>query len=146
VDDGSTDPSLAVINQFGDQVRLVAKENGGQASAFNAGFAESKGEIILLFWTQDDLFVADKVENWYRSFSSSRKWAGVLTSYTCSRKTAERTPRRFADWKPGLLDVRQGTMAGKPPIWRRQRRALSFRRDTLAQILPMPEVIRDYQR
>ncbi len=39
VDDGSTDESRSVIYSYGDRVRAVFKENGGQASTFNAGVA-----------------------------------------------------------------------------------------------------------
>src|SRR5262249_16939261 len=38
VDDGSTDGSREIIAAYGDRVRPVLKANGGQASAFNAGF------------------------------------------------------------------------------------------------------------
>src|ERR1700691_1036540 len=60
VDDGSTDNSFEVAASFGNRVRLVRKENGGQASAFNAGFAASRGEIIC-FLDSDDLFIPTKV-------------------------------------------------------------------------------------
>ncbi|MCC2671779.1 MAG: glycosyl transferase, partial [Armatimonadetes bacterium] len=43
VDDGSTDHSRAVLAGYGDRLRTVFQENGGQASAFNAGFAASRG-------------------------------------------------------------------------------------------------------
>ena len=49
VDDGSSDDSLAVIEQLARKhptVRVVAKQNGGQLSAFNAGFAASSGDIV----------------------------------------------------------------------------------------------------
>jgi glycosyltransferase involved in cell wall biosynthesis len=36
VDDGSTDVSRSVLSGFGEHVVAVLKENGGQASAFNA--------------------------------------------------------------------------------------------------------------
>ena len=37
VDDGSTDASRQVIESFGDRVKSVFKENGGQASAWRPG-------------------------------------------------------------------------------------------------------------
>ena len=46
VDDGSTDNSRDVIASFGTRITAVLKENGGQTSALNAGFAASKGEWI----------------------------------------------------------------------------------------------------
>jgi glycosyltransferase involved in cell wall biosynthesis len=48
VDDGSTDKTPEVIGKFAPRVKHVRKKNGGQASAFNAGFAESRGEIVAI--------------------------------------------------------------------------------------------------
>ena len=47
VDDGSTDDSRDVIESFGDKIIPVYKPNGGQASALNAGFNKSKGDVIF---------------------------------------------------------------------------------------------------
>jgi glycosyltransferase involved in cell wall biosynthesis len=41
VDDGSTDRTPEIVRKYGSRVRLLRKENGGQASAFNAGFSEA---------------------------------------------------------------------------------------------------------
>ncbi len=60
VDDGSTDHSRSVIADYGDRVIPVLKSNGGQASAFNAGFAASRGDFIC-FLDADDLLVPDRV-------------------------------------------------------------------------------------
>src|SRR6201998_4174880 len=48
VDDGSTDNTGSIVQKFTPRVKHVRKKNGGQASAFNAGFAESLGEIIRI--------------------------------------------------------------------------------------------------
>lgn len=61
VDDGSTDSSWKIIESYGDRVIAVLKENGGQASAFNAGLQASSGSI-LCFLDADDIFYSQKVE------------------------------------------------------------------------------------
>src|SRR5258707_2614552 len=61
VDDGSTDGSRAVIEGYGDRIRPLFKSNGGQASAINAGFAMTGGDVVL-FLDADDLLYADTVE------------------------------------------------------------------------------------
>ena len=43
VDDGSVDHSREIIQGYGGRIQPVLKENGGQASALNAGFAASRG-------------------------------------------------------------------------------------------------------
>ena len=60
VDDGSVDNSKDIIRGYRDRIVPVLKENGGQASAFNAGFAKSRGEIIC-FLDSDDFYALKKV-------------------------------------------------------------------------------------
>lgn len=60
VDDGSTDDSREIIARYGDAIFPVLKENGGQGTAFNAGFAASRGEMIL-FLDADDLLLPTAV-------------------------------------------------------------------------------------
>src|SRR4029077_17635502 len=68
VDDGSTDQTPSISQKFGPRVKHVRKKNGGQASAFNAGFAEARGEIVAFldgddWWGKDKLFtVTDALE------------------------------------------------------------------------------------
>lgn len=61
VDDGSTDNSRNIIASYGDRIVPVFKENGGQASAFNAGFGVSRGEVVF-FLDADDRFSPTTVE------------------------------------------------------------------------------------
>jgi glycosyltransferase involved in cell wall biosynthesis len=61
VDDGSTDDSREIVASYGDKIIAVLKENGGQASAFNAGFTACKGDVVCLL-DSDDLFRPSKLE------------------------------------------------------------------------------------
>lgn len=61
VDDGSTDNSREIITSYGDSVVPILKENGGQASAFNAGFRVSRGDAIC-FVDSDDLLMPTAME------------------------------------------------------------------------------------
>jgi glycosyltransferase involved in cell wall biosynthesis len=60
VDDGSTDDTATQVARFGERVHYVRKENGGQASALNRGFAEARGEIFMML-DGDDLWRPGKV-------------------------------------------------------------------------------------
>ena len=60
VDDGSTDGSRAILGRYGDRVRVILQENGGQAAAINAGVRASRGEI-LCFLDADDWWAPGKV-------------------------------------------------------------------------------------
>jgi glycosyltransferase involved in cell wall biosynthesis len=61
VDDGSTDESRAVLQPYADRVQLIFKENGGQASAFHAGFAAARGSVIC-FLDADDYWSPQLLE------------------------------------------------------------------------------------
>jgi len=75
VDDGSTDNSREIISRYGARIIPIFKENGGQASAFNAGVARCQGDI-LCFLDSDDFFHPDKLERvaaaFYRHGTNSR--------------------------------------------------------------------------
>jgi glycosyltransferase involved in cell wall biosynthesis len=60
VDDGSTDRTPEILRKFERDVRVLRKTNGGQASAFNAGIPECKGEIIA-FLDGDDWWAPNKL-------------------------------------------------------------------------------------
>lgn len=55
VDDGSTDNSKQIISSFAVE-KTYFKENGGQVSAQNLGFAESKGDIVIFLDSDDYLY------------------------------------------------------------------------------------------
>jgi glycosyltransferase involved in cell wall biosynthesis len=61
VDDGSTDNSRGVIESYRRRVTPIFKDNGGQASACNAGFAASKGDVVI-FLDADDTLSSTAVE------------------------------------------------------------------------------------
>src|SRR6202521_5030027 len=60
LDDGSTDRTPEIVRKFEPRVRLLRKPNGGQASAFNAGIPECRGEIIA-FLDGDDWWAPGKL-------------------------------------------------------------------------------------
>jgi glycosyltransferase involved in cell wall biosynthesis len=76
VNDGSTDNSLEVIRRYADRVLVVDKPNGGSITAYNRGFAASRGDIVILL-DADDLIapeaVAEVVRAW-RPGVSKAQW------------------------------------------------------------------------
>ena len=64
VNDGSTDSSESIINEYAERdsrVKIVNQANGGVASARNAGIENAEGRY-LLFCDDDDLFASNMLE------------------------------------------------------------------------------------
>lgn len=147
VDDGSKDNSREVIASYGDKIIPVLKKNGGQASAFNAGFDASCGEVIF-FLDADDLFVSTKVAEVMAKFE---KYPHIGWSFHPQKlvnrelETIEGTDTRLGVSQE--YDFRANISRGKlknylPNFGLPATSAFSFRRSLLKKILPMPEMIR----
>jgi glycosyltransferase involved in cell wall biosynthesis len=76
VDDGSTDPSRAIIASYGDRVKSILKKNGGQASTMNAGFAQCQGDIII-FLDADDVLLPHAAQRVVEAMSVQPQTAKV---------------------------------------------------------------------
>jgi glycosyltransferase involved in cell wall biosynthesis len=70
VDDGSTDETVALVERYGDPVRLLRIDHGGAGAARNAGFAAARGPLVA-FLDSDDEWFADKIEL-QRAFMEAR--------------------------------------------------------------------------
>jgi glycosyltransferase involved in cell wall biosynthesis len=94
VDDGSADDSRDVIAGYGSRVRALLKENGGQASAFNAGFRLSRGEVIV-FLDSDDFLLPTAVQRAVGLFTAGNVAKGHWPLWVVDeqgRKTGEVLP------------------------------------------------------
>lgn len=141
VDDGSTDSSREVISRYGSRILCVIKANGGQASAYNAGFAASKGDIICLL-DSDDLLLPTKLSHIVEIFGRDLEIGWCFdVPHEFNHSTGERHPQTVSV-SYGKWDARAMSALGKQPLVWTASSGMSFRRETLNRILPMPEEIR----
>lgn len=141
VDDGSTDESREIIQSYGDRLIPVFKENGGQASTFNAGFAASQGEIICMLDSDDvfepdkvakivDIFTADDDVDWcFHAVKLEEKLTGKLLGVSQEKGSRE------CDFRSAMKQGRLSFLA--PPT-----SGLCFKRSLLKSVLPMPEAFK----
>ena len=61
VDDGSTDDSERSLAPYLHEITLIRKENGGGASAFNAGLRTASGDFVAVL-DADDAYQPDRIE------------------------------------------------------------------------------------
>jgi glycosyltransferase involved in cell wall biosynthesis len=143
VDDGSGDNSRDVIASYGNRVTAVLKANGGQGSAFNAGIAASRGDI-LCFLDADDWFLPGKLERVVDVFSAHGLNAKPLLVHHFLALASE--PGSTVDDKP------HGRMHASPLnlcafakryrfIWNEAgpTSALSINRSLAKRLFPIPE-------
>ncbi|OWV76546.1 glycosyl transferase [Rhizobium sp. R339] len=135
VDDGSTDDSRDILASYGDKIRSVLKENGGQASSFNAGFAAASGDILFLL-DADDTFLPGKLERIAEIYDRNE------IDWCFDRVTTNEDDQPSPELQVALFDKRETLRKGGFPSLPVPTSGLSFRRDLLAQILPM-SVARD---
>ena len=76
VDDGSNDSSREVLAHYASQVQTIFKEQGGQASACNAGFTRCRGDVIV-FLDADDVLLPSAVARVARGFARCPRAAKV---------------------------------------------------------------------
>lgn len=78
VDDGSTDGSAEVVQQFREKVTSIRQDNRGVAQARNRGIEESHGEYIALL-DHDDLWHPTKLEKQVACLDEHKDVGMVIT-------------------------------------------------------------------
>lgn len=144
VDDGSTDNSQEIIKSYEKRVIPILKPNGGQASAFNAGFAASRGEIIC-FLDSDDIFKPEKIAEIVNIFKEHQDIGWCFHPLEFFSKNLINIVQENYTGLSGKYNlcpyIKQGQLKGKMPFGGTATSGICFRRTLLKLILPMPEAI-----
>ncbi|HZF39580.1 MAG TPA: glycosyltransferase [Blastocatellia bacterium] len=140
-DDGSIDNSCEVIEAYASRharVKMIRKTNGGQASALNAAYARSSGEIICLL-DSDDLFMPEKLEVITRRFLQEPQAGLMLHALTMVDQFGAEIQRIpfLSPFETGWIAervIRRGGRFRNVPTC-----ALSLRREAAELVFPIPE-------
>jgi glycosyltransferase involved in cell wall biosynthesis len=140
VDDGSTDRTPEIVRGFEPRVRLIRKANGGQASAFNAGFRECRGEIVA-FLDGDDWWAPEKLRRVMEEMERNPEVGIVGNGIIQVLQNGEQTSEVLHDTLRFRIDSADGAR-----IFRRRKSQLgtsrmTVRAEILRRILPVPESI-----
>ena len=148
VDDGSTDNSRDIIEHYGDRIVAVFKENGGQASAMNAGFAASNGEIICIL-DSDDLFLPEKISEVVNLFQKNPDIDWVFTESApveAKESLGENLESIFETVRskscrdlPRTIDFKANIKKAQLPNFAPSTSNLCFSKLILDKIFPLPE-------
>jgi glycosyltransferase involved in cell wall biosynthesis len=139
VDDGSTDRTSEIVKKFEPRVRSIRKANGGQASAFNAGIPEARGEIVA-FLDGDDWWAKDKLKVIANYFAAHPNVGvvghGIYESDFATGKVSTTVPNLSCEI--AFEDVVGGTFFRQMMCFFGTSR-VAIRRDVLKRVLPVPE-------
>jgi glycosyltransferase involved in cell wall biosynthesis len=138
VDDGSTDDTAERLEKYGDSIRYLRKSNGGQASAFNYGFAAARGEVIATL-DADDLWMPGKLRRVCDAFEKNPE-AGMVYHRTHLWRGGEQLEddSYFAEVS-GRVPASRASLLRYPMVGTS---CLAFRRSALELVLPVPEALR----
>ena len=138
VDDGSTDDTQERLQKYGDAIRYLRKPNGGQASAFNFGFEQARGEIVALL-DADDVWLPGKLGRVYEEFERHPA-AGMVYHRTYLWQGAnENSEDRYFIPVSGNVPESRRTLLQYPMVGTS---CLAFRLSALKELLPIPETLR----
>ncbi len=137
VDDGSTDGTWEVLSGLGPRVRAVRKENGGHASAMNAGCRLAQGDVVFLLDADDELRPAaiETVLRAWRAETVMVHWRPSQMD-AVGRDIAGTVPAPWIRLEEGDLRERVLTAGGYGTT---VTSGLALRRDAQQRVLPIPE-------
>ncbi len=138
VDDGSTDDTEKRLRKFGDAIRYLRKQNGGQASAFNFGFEQARGEVIALL-DADDVWLPGKLGRVYEAFEQNSGAGMVYHRVQMWSNTGETSEEDYFVPVSGRVPGNRRALLQYPMM---STSRLAFRREALKELLPVPEVLR----
>ena len=122
VDDGSSDSSLSIAQDFGERIRVFCKDHGGANHARNEVLAQARGDWIQ-FLDADDEIEPEKIA---RQFSEAHDGANadVIYSPVWIETTTDGRVERVASETDPQTDIFAQWLAWKIPqtggaLWRR---------------------------
>lgn len=73
IDGGSTDESVSILRQYGEQFFWRSERDGGQSEAINIGLCEAHGDI-LAYLNSDDVLLPGAIATVVEHFRTHPKW------------------------------------------------------------------------
>ena len=140
VDDGSTDGSLAIIRGYEAQgVKVIAQANGGQIAAYNAGFEQARGDVVL-FLDSDDALLPQALAEIATHFGE-----GVAKVHfrleligPNGEQIGATIPHELAQGDVATVFLKHGVPHASPPA-----SGNAYRHSVLAKIFPLPADAQD---
>jgi glycosyltransferase involved in cell wall biosynthesis len=141
VDDGSTDKTPDILRKYEPRIRVLRKENGGQASAFNFAIPQCRGEIVS-FLDGDDWWAPDKLTQVVNAMNANPEVGivghGIVNVQRDGQQISETLRENFKFQANSMVGAklfrRRGAFLGTS--------RMTIRADLLRRIGPVPEQIK----
>lgn len=119
VDDGSTDSSREIIEQYRSrQIEVIYKENGGQISAYNAAMPLIKGDYVI-FLDSDDRLLPTAAEEVIKAFTADPRVVKVHYRLEMidadGKRIGSAIPTKLADGDVSWILLKQGCLYNSAP-------------------------------
>jgi glycosyltransferase involved in cell wall biosynthesis len=143
VDDGSTDGSRTLLERYRDRVWAVLKPNGGQSSAFNAGFRVSRGDVLCFLDADDRLHprALERAVPHFRKPAVAKVHWPMWVIDKSGRKTGDLLPvgpLGQGDLRDSVLNEGPGHYTSSPSS------ANAYARAFLDRVFPLPEIDKQF--
>ncbi len=135
VDDGSTDGSRAIVEKWKGRIVPVYKDNGGQVSAYNAGFERVTGDVVI-FLDSDDTLDPSACSTVVRAFSPgvAKVHYRLRILDAAGSRRGGIIPTRLAEGDLSALLRLRGELYDSAPG-----SGNAYRVETLRRLMPIPE-------
>lgn len=140
VDDGSTDNVSSIAAKYETSVQWISKENGGQASAWNAAWPLVNGEFVF-FLDADDRWHSEKLQTCMTLFKENKSLDAIYHYLDLidskGKKTGTYPNARLEKSKKEIYDQKKFS-EGKLSYWAPSS-GMGFRKTCLDQMMLIPE-------
>jgi glycosyltransferase involved in cell wall biosynthesis len=105
-DDGSTDELEQALSPYSDEIVLLRKEHGGEASAKNAAAFAARGDFVVIL-DADDVYLPTRLES-LTALARVRPDLDILTTDAYLVVNGRRVRRNYAEhWRFDVVDQRR---------------------------------------
>ena len=108
-DDGSTDDLEAALSPYSDEIVLIRKEHGGEASAKNAAATAARGDFVVIL-DADDVYLPRRLEA-LTALARARPDLDILTTDAYLVVHGRRVRRNYGPrWRFDVVDQRRAIL------------------------------------
>jgi glycosyltransferase involved in cell wall biosynthesis len=121
INDGSTDGTSKILQEFSNKIRVINQENIGESASVTKGFELAKGEFVMVLSSDDPLFTREVFQDVFDLFSKNSNLVAVYPDWNLIDKDGNVVKRVLVpDFSDELLIGRFRTLPGPGVLIRKE--------------------------